>query len=103
MLNKLSIDYYNYVNVFNKSQTNILFSYRFYNHKLKFVEKTNKNTLSKNRIYSISKHKLEQVKKYLNEYLKKNLSYRVMLHSHHSFYLLKTQIKVCNFVSIIKN
>ena len=71
MLNKFSIDYYNYINVFDKSQTNILVSHRFYNHKLKFAEKTNKNTLLKSRIYSISEYKLEQVKKYLNEHLKK--------------------------------
>ena len=71
MFNKFSIDYYNYVNVFNKSQINILFSHRFYNYKLKFVERANKNALFKNRIYSISRHKFEQIKKYLNEHLKK--------------------------------
>ena len=71
VLSKLSIDYYNYINVFNKSQTDILFSHRFYNHKLKFVEKINKNTLSKNRIYLILKYKFEQIKKYLNEHFKK--------------------------------
>ena len=71
MLNKLSIDYHNYINVFDKSQTNILFSHRFYDHKLKFIEKTNKIALFKNRIYSILEHKFEQVKKYLNEHLKK--------------------------------
>ena len=71
MLNKLFINYYNYINVFNKSQTNILFSYRFYDHKLKFVKKTNKSLLFKSRIYSLSGYKLEQVKKYLNEHLKK--------------------------------
>ena len=71
VLSKLSIDYYNYANVFDRSQTNILSSYRFYDHKLKFVEETNKNTLFKNRIYSISEHKFEQIKKYLNEHLKK--------------------------------
>ena len=38
---------------------------------MKFAEETNKNTLFKNRIYSISEHKFEQVKKYLNEHLKK--------------------------------
>ena len=38
---------------------------------MKFVEKTNKNALFKNRIYSILKHKFEQIKKYLNEHLKK--------------------------------
>ena len=59
MLNKFSIDYYNYVNVFDRSQTNILSLYRFYNHKLKFVEEVNKNALFKNRIYSILKYKFE--------------------------------------------
>ena len=71
MLNKLFIDYCNYINVFNKSQTNILFFYCFYDHKLKFAKRVNKNALSKNRIYSILKHKFEQVKKYLNKHLKK--------------------------------
>ena len=71
MLNKFSIDYYNYINVFDKSQTNILSLYRFYDHKLKFVEEANKNALFKSRIYSISRYKFEQVKKYLNKHLKK--------------------------------
>ena len=73
MLNKLSIDYHNYVNVFDKSQTNILSLYRFYDHKLKFIKGVNKNTLSKSRIYLILKYKFEQVKKYLNKHLKKEL------------------------------
>ena len=38
---------------------------------MKFIERVNKNALSKNRIYLISKYKFEQVKKYLNEHLKK--------------------------------
>ena len=59
MLSKFSIDYYNYANVFDRSQTNILPSHRFYDHKLKFVERADKNALPKNRIYSISKHKFE--------------------------------------------
>ena len=90
MLSKFSIDYYNYINVFNKSQTNILFSYRFYDHKLEFVERINKNTLFKSRIYLILKYKLEQIKKYLNEHLKKKLSCRIMLYLHYSFCLLKS-------------
>ena len=73
MLNKLFINYYNYANVFDKSQTNILSLYRFYDHKLKFVKRANKNTLFKNRIYSISDHKFEQIKKYLNEHLRKKI------------------------------
>ena len=71
MLSKFSIDYHNYANVFDKSQTNILPSHRFYDHKLKFVEGADKNALLKSRIYSISEYKFEQVKKYLNEHLKK--------------------------------
>ena len=71
MLNKLFINYHNYANVFDKSQTNILSSHRFYNHKLKFAKGVNKNILFKNRIYSISNYKFEQIKKYLNEHLKK--------------------------------
>ena len=71
MLNKLFINYYDYANVFDKSQTNILFSHRFYDHKLKFAKRTNKNILFKNRIYSILNHIFEQVKKYLNKHLKK--------------------------------
>ena len=70
MYNKL-INYYNYVNVFDKSQTNTLFLYRFYDHKLEFAKRINKNILFKSRIYSILNHKFEQIKKYMNEHLKK--------------------------------
>ena len=59
------------MNVFNKSQTNILSSYRFYDHKLEFAKGINKNILFKSRIYSILDYKLEQIKKYLNKHLKK--------------------------------
>ena len=75
MLNKLFVNYYNYVNVFDKSQANILFLYRFYNYKLKFAKGANKNILFKSRIYSILNHKFEQIKKYLNEHLKKKIHY----------------------------
>ena len=71
MLNKLFINYYNYANVFNKSQADILSSHRFYNYKLKFAKGADKNILFKSRIYLILDYKLEQVKKYLNEHLKK--------------------------------
>ena len=71
MLNKLFINYHNYANVFDRSQANILSSHRFYDHKLKFAKRVNKNIFFKNRIYSILNHKFEQIKKYLNEHLKK--------------------------------
>ena len=50
---------------------NILSWYRFYDHELKFVKKTNNNALFKSRVCLISDYKLKQIKKYLNEYLKK--------------------------------
>ena len=59
MLNKLFKKYYNYINVFDKLKTNILFLYRFYNYKLKFVKRVNKNILFKNRIYLLLYHKFE--------------------------------------------
>ena len=92
MLNKLFINYHNYANVFDKSQANILFLYRFYDHKLKFAKKVNKNTLFKNRIYSISNHKFEQIKKYLNKHLKK----RFIVFNYASFALFVLFIKKSN-------
>ena len=59
MLNKLFMNYHNYVNVFDKLKTNVLSSHRSYDHKLKFVKKINKNTLFKNRIYLLLNYKLE--------------------------------------------
>ena len=69
MLNKLFMNYYNYANIFDKSKTNVLFLYRFYDHKLEFVESVDKNALFKSRIYLLLDYKFEQVKKYLNEHL----------------------------------
>ena len=59
MLIKLLIKYYNYVDVFNKIKIDKLLLYRFYNYKIEIVDKVNKNTLSKNRIYLISSYKLK--------------------------------------------
>ena len=59
MFNKFFKKYYNYINVFDKLKTNILISYRFYNYKLKFAKKVNKNVLSKSRIYLLLNYKFE--------------------------------------------
>ena len=69
MLNKFFMNYHDYADVFDKLKMNMLFSHRFYNHKLKFAEDVDKNALFKNQIYSLSDHKFEQIKKYLNEHL----------------------------------
>ena len=92
MLNKLFVNYYNYANVFDRSQADILFSHRFYDHRLKFAEGVNKNNLFKSRIYSILDYKLEQVKKYLNEHLKK----RFIVFNYASFASLVLFIKKLN-------
>ena len=59
---------------------------------MKFIEKANKNTLFKNRIYSISEHKFEQIKKYLNEHLKK----KFIVSSYASFALFVLFIEKSN-------
>ena len=68
---KLSKKYYNYLNVFNRIKINNLSLYRFYNHKLKFLNDISKFKLLKSRIYFIFDYKLEKVKKYLDKHLKK--------------------------------
>ena len=59
ILVKLFIEYYDFVDVFNRVKTNELLSYRLYNYKLKFIDNYNKIELSKSRIYSIFNYKLE--------------------------------------------
>ena len=53
------MNYYDYVNIFDKSKANILSSHRFYDYKLKFIENANKNALSKSRIYSLLGYKFK--------------------------------------------
>ena len=86
VLNKLPINYHDYANIFDRSKADILFSHRFYDHKLEFAENANKNALFKSRIYSLLGHKLEQVKKYLNEHLRKG--FIVFNHASFAFLIL---------------
>ena len=59
ILAKLSIEYYNYIDVFDRIKADELLSHRLYNYKLEFIDNYNKIGLSKSRIYSISGYKLE--------------------------------------------
>ena len=68
---KLSKEYHDFLNVFDRSKVDELSPHREYNHKLKFIDEADKTKLSRSRIYLISNSKLKQVKKYLNEHLKK--------------------------------
>ena len=63
---KLSQKYYAFLDVFNRFQTNKLFSYRFYNYKIELI---NNFILSQSRAYRISSYKLQKIKKYLNKNL----------------------------------
>ena len=69
---RLSLEYYNYLNVFNRLKANKLPSHRLYDYRLEFVNDMNYFKLSRSRIYSISSYKLKEVKKYLDKYLRKN-------------------------------
>ncbi len=65
---KLSSEYHEFLNVFDRAQLNKLLSHRFYNHKIELI---NDSTLSCCWIYWMSLVKLLKVKKYLNENLLK--------------------------------
>ena len=59
ILVKLLIEYYNFINIFDRIKANELSSYRLYNYKLEFIDNYNKIELSKSRIYLIFDYKLK--------------------------------------------
>ena len=59
ILAKLPIEYYNFIDVFDRTKANELSPHRPYNHKLEFIDNYNKIGLLKSRIYSISSYKLK--------------------------------------------
>ena len=59
ILIKLSIEYYNYIDVFDRKKTNKLLSHYLYNYKLEFINNYNKIELLKSRIYLIFDYKLK--------------------------------------------
>ena len=65
---KLSSEYHDFLNVFDRAQLNKLFSHRFYDHKIELI---NDSTSSRCRVYQMFSVKLLKVKKYLNENLSK--------------------------------
>ena len=56
---KLSKEYHDFLNVFDRSKVDELSSHRECNHKLKFIDEANKTKLSRSRIYLISSSKLK--------------------------------------------
>ncbi len=65
---KLSSEYHEFLDVFDRAQSNKLFSHRFYDHKIELISDS---TLSHCRIYRMFSVKLLKVKKYLNKNLLK--------------------------------
>ncbi len=65
---KLSSEYHEFLDVFDRAQSNKLFSYRFYDHKIELISDS---TSSRCWVYQMFSVKLLKVKKYLNENLSK--------------------------------
>ncbi len=65
---KLSSKYHEFLDVFDRAQSNKLLSHRFYDHKIELISDS---TLSHCQVYQMSSVKLLKVKKYLNENLSK--------------------------------
>ncbi len=65
---KLSSEYHDYLDVFDRAMTDQLPSHRFYDHK---IELTDEETSPRSRLYQMFDHKLQKVKKYLIDHLNK--------------------------------
>ncbi len=65
---KLSLKYYEFLNVFDRAQLNKLFSHRFYDHKIELTSDSKSSCCRANQMFFV---KLLKVKKYLNENLSK--------------------------------
>ncbi len=65
---KLSSEYHDYLDVFDRTMVDQLSPHRSYDHK---IELTGQKTLSRSRLYQMFDHKLQKIKKYLIEHLNK--------------------------------
>ncbi len=66
---KLSLKYYDYLNMFDRAIINQLFSHYFYNHKIELI---NKKTFSRSCFYHMSDYKFQKMKNYLIKHLNKD-------------------------------
>ncbi len=66
---KLFLKYHDYLDVFERTMTDQLFSHHFYNHKIKLI---NKKTSSWSHLYHMSDYKLQKMKNYLIKHLNKD-------------------------------
>jgi hypothetical protein len=98
----MSIEYHDFLNVFSKKKTNILSSHKKHDHRIK-LKKEYESEHEYASLYNLSEEELLLIKKYLKEHLNKEfIEFSTALYVH-SYYLLKSQMMNCDFVSIIKN
>jgi hypothetical protein len=64
----ISVEYYDFLNVFSKEKTNVLSSHRKHDHRIELKEEKIHEYAS---LYNMSKEKLLLIKKYLQEHLNK--------------------------------
>ncbi len=65
---KLSLEYHDYLNMFDRAMINQLSLHRFYDHKIELIDE---ETFFRSRLYQMFDHKLQKIKKYLINYLNK--------------------------------
>jgi len=65
---KLSSEYHDYLDVFDRAMADQLPPHRFYDHKIELIDE---KTSSRSRLYHMSGYKLQKVKNYLIEHLNK--------------------------------
>ncbi len=69
---KLSLEYHDYLNVFDRAMIDQLSSHRFYDHKIELI---NEETFFRSRLYQMFNHKLQKIKKYLIDHLNKKFTF----------------------------
>ncbi len=65
---KLSFEYHDYLDVFDRAMIDQLSSHHFYDHKIELIDE---ETSFRSRLYQMFDHKLQKVKKYLIDHLNK--------------------------------
>ena len=84
---KLSFEYHDYLNVFDRAQVNQLFSHRNNDYKIKLLSDVKS---SQNRAYRMFSYKLEKIKKYLTENLfKRFITFNKVLYSSSMLFAMK--------------
>jgi len=65
---KLSLEYHDYLDMFDRAMIDQLSSHRFYDHKIELI---NEEMFFRSKLYQMFDHKLQKIKKYLIDHLNK--------------------------------